>query len=224
MRASRKLRMLSRVPVLPCDALPRVRRAGAVIAVEVQTSPEVIRAPLSGKDCGWYMETLTHHIHYADGNPSSLLPEETAPPPIEAGDDTGSVLITPRLGKRRLVRTGQRLVTKSAKHTTIYEKSGPPDIYGNRVVGYTSRERIAPADTRVVVIGAMAWTADGLILLDRVRGWSGIFVGGMADLYQHFQTRPARAARLVRILTVACFVATIVCVPVAVWLQTLLNH
>jgi hypothetical protein len=223
LRVFRKLRMLKRLPVLSCDVLPRVRRIGAVIAVEVQTSPEIIRAPLSGKDCGWYLETVTEHVHRENGDPATRLADEIGQSLIEVGDDTGSIFVTPRLGQRRLVRRGRRLVTKSAKNTTPCG-SRTRDIYGNKITGYTRRERIAPADTRVVVIGAIAWTADGSILLDRVRGWSGTFVGSMAELSQHLQAPPARAARLVRSLTIICVASTVLCVPVVIWLQTLLNH
>jgi hypothetical protein len=223
LRASRKVRMLKRLPALPCDVLPRVRRVGAVIAVEVQTSPEVIQAPLSGKDCGWYLETVTEHVHRANGDPATRLADEIGQPLIEVGDDTGSIFITPRLGQRRLVRRDRRLVTKSAKNTTPCG-SRTRDIDGNKITAYTRRERIAPADTRVVVIGAITWTADGSILLDRARGWSGTFVGSMAELSQHLQAPPARAARLARSLTIICVVSSVLCVLVVIWLQTLLNH
>jgi hypothetical protein len=203
LRTSRKLARLRRLPVLPSDVLRRVRPYGAVVAVEVRTSPEVIRAPESGRDCGWYQVKVTEHAESPVGEPvtGTLY---AGPSAIRADDENGTVFIAPKLGRRRLVWRSPRLVNTSA--SSYSEARRERQFDGSRILGYSSRERIAPADMPVFVIGAVAAAEDGSIRLDRARGWTGTFIGELADLRQLFADRPDRAARRAHRLVIACWV------------------
>ena len=204
LRTARKLARMRRVPVLTCDLLRRARPYGAVVAVQVRTSPAVIRAPESGRDCGWYNVKVTKHAESRAGEPVGNA-WYTGPSTIQADDDTGTVFITPRLGRRRLVWRSRRLVTTSVSNYTE-APSRKRDLDGGRMPGRSSRERIAPADTPVFVIGAVTAADDDSILLDRARGWTGTFVGELADLRQLFANRPETAARRAHRLVITCWI------------------
>jgi hypothetical protein len=203
LRTSRKLARLRQVPVLPSNVLRRVRPYGAVVAVEVRTSPEVIRAPESGRDCGWYQVKVTKHAESPVGEPVTDT-WYAGPSGIRADDDNGTVFIAPKLGRRRLIWRSPRLVNTSA--SSYSEARRERQFDGSRILGYSSRERIAPADMPVFVIGAVAAAEDGSIRLDRARGWTGTFIGELADLRQLFADRPDRAARRAHRLVIACWV------------------
>ena len=204
LRAARKLSRLRRVPVLTCDVLRQIRSFDAIVAVQVRTTSEVIQAPKSGLDCGWYNVKETEHAESNVGEPVTDT-WHAGPSAIRAGDDTGTVFISPRLGRRRLTWRSQRLVTTSvSKFTEVHRREREFD--GRKIQGYSVRERIAPTDTPVFVIGALAKHGDDSIRLDRVRGWTGTFVGDLAELRQIFAVRPDAAARRAHRLVITCWI------------------